>query len=152
MEGSMQTAMVAHNPPGPIFQDHAEEYLECLTALARELDRAMNSIAANALPVFEDSVQRQLAICSQLSNVVARQTSRLGGEAGPFPVSTDEELNRRIAAATATLVTLNQRYSALLKHSGDTLQLLIGLVRCYTGYTQKEAGVWSNLRTWSSTI
>jgi hypothetical protein len=143
LEGSRDSAL-----------ESSVEYLDCLTALAGELDRAMHSVAENSLPTFEDSVARQTALCSRLSSLITSQT---GSRAtASFADSSDEELSERINRATETLVTLNQRYSALLRHSGETLQMLLGLTRCYTGYTQQIGGVLTSqhttVSTWSSQV
>ena len=50
---------------------------------------------------------------------------------------------------TGTLVTLNKRYSALLKHSGETMRLFAGLFRCYSDMPEQGSGFRNNVHTWS---
>ena len=119
----------------------AGDYLEALQTLAQEIDRAMTAIVERALPQLEESVCRQLAICAKLS-----------AAPGFAPASTypaDTILEERIYAATANLVILNKNYSALIKHSGDTVRLFAGLFRSYTGPVQQGSESRSNHHTWS---
>ncbi|ADW70900.1 hypothetical protein [Granulicella tundricola] len=120
----------------------AQEYLESIQALTHELDRAMEAIVSRELPAFEQSVSRQMSACVKLAELPKRSARRVrdvSSEAAP-----DAELTGRIAAASVALVALNKRYSALLKHSGDTLRMFAGLFRSYTGTTQPGM-----LSTWS---
>jgi hypothetical protein len=147
----MQTPLTQQHANKAIAQEHAPEYLDCLRALARELDRAMHSLADNTLGAFEDSVQRQLALCARLSSLVARHNAApVVGASGTAP--TDEELSQRIADARANLLVLNRTYSALLRHSGRTMQMFAGLAKCYGGYPQPGVAASPNLSTWSSQI
>jgi hypothetical protein len=148
----MQTAVtqLPTNPGiGPLSQLEAEEYLESIRALAQELDRAMEAIAVRELSTFEESLHRQRAACANLADLPRRSAQRRAGHTGSNAAPVDAELAGRISAATTALLTLNSRYSALLKHSGDTMRLFAGLFRSYTGTTQQGMGMTTNLHTWS---
>jgi hypothetical protein len=148
----MQTIENPQKPSGALPQFAAQDYLESLDSLARELDRAMEAIATRSLATFEDSVSRQQAVCAQLSSESGRSVQRRMEAAGPEAPAEggqDAELATRIGQATATLVTLNRRYSALLKHSGDTMRLFAGLFRSYAGYAPPGSAGSSQLHTWS---
>ncbi|RXH57250.1 hypothetical protein [Granulicella sibirica] len=144
----MQTEMIQHIV-GPLSQVDAEEYLESLETLALELDRAMQAVAAKALPSFEDSLRAQRAVCAKLSEFPRRAAARRAQNDGADEPPVDAELAERIKTAATTLLLLNKSYSALLKHSGDTLRLFAGLFRSYSGPTQHAATVRVNHRTWS---
>ena len=142
-------------PSGWSSQAEAPEYLDCLQALARELEGAMQSLAVNGLSAFEESVARQLVLCSRLSSLAAgHQSSRseaLGSgaaciDAGPG----QDEFGVRIEEAKAKLVKLNRNYSALLNHGRRTVQMFASLARCYSGYP--HACVAEPNRTWSAEI
>jgi hypothetical protein len=135
-----------------------EEYLESLDTLARELDRAMDAIATRSLGSFEDSVARQLSACGRLTAISSRasasasvQVSHAQPVSGPTILGgcEDANLQERITDATATLVTLNRRYSALLKHSGDTIRLFAGVFRSYPGLPETKTGFGGGVSTWS---
>jgi hypothetical protein len=44
---------------------------------------------------------------------------------------------------------LNKRYSALLKHSGDTMRLFAGLFQSYSGPRPQAAAGRLQVNTWS---
>ncbi len=121
----------------------ATDYLTSLESLARELETATEAIIAGALPSLEESVARQQAECSRLIVWTELMAARRAHNIVPAEAA-DAALLDRILTASSILLKLNRRYSALLKHSGDTLRLLSGLSRSYHG--QMEA---SALRTFS---
>jgi hypothetical protein len=145
---TMQIEVLQRSPVDSLTHPDAEEYLATLQTLAHELDRAMSAIAAQELPIFEDSVTRQLATCVRLAEIPARATARRRNQSDSI-LPVDAELAARISAATGTLVTLNKRYAALLKHSGETMRLFAGLFRSYSDHPEQGSGTHSNLRTWS---
>lgn len=127
----------------------AQHYLESLQELAQELDSAMAALASRTLPAFETSVSRQLVLCARLGDLTHRSKTGPPANSDAATAPIDTELSGRIAAATATLITLNKRYSALLRHSGDTLRLFAGLFRAYPGPTSQRPAPPASLRTWS---
>jgi len=143
----MQTEAITEG--GPIVSSHleAQAYLEALQALAGEIDRAMEAIVERALPKLEESTSRQLALCTRLAAYPALLNRyRTGPASSP---SEDVELEERISVATANLVSLNKRYSALLKYSGDTVRLLAGLFRTYNGSAHQAGAMSASYHTWS---
>ena len=148
----MTEASAAHQPAeGPICQGRGAEYLECLQALAQELECAMQSLAANGLSTFGESVSRQVFLCSQLSGLAARHHSRVL-DAGSVEESLEEgDLADRIELAKAKLVKLNRNYSALLNHTRRTVQMFAGLAQCYTSYPNAGMAAAPS-RTWSSEL
>ncbi len=133
----------------------AEEYLEGLQELTQQLDRAMEAIVTRALSTLEDSLCRQRATCARMidlsSHFVTRptQSSTPGASVTSEPVPIEAELAGRITAAAKQLNLLNTRYSALLKHSGDTMQLFTRLFQSYSGSPHCPVRSQTNLHTWS---
>jgi hypothetical protein len=148
----MQMAMSQSSMASAAPESRGQEYLECLHALSGELEIAMGSIVDRKLASLEESVSRQVVICSQLSFLVSRPNQLFNTALDSPNQDEDDELVRRISAATATLINLNKRYSALLKLSGSTMELLAGLIRSYTGNTNLAAMLAANYRTWSCQI
>jgi hypothetical protein len=131
-------------------QDVAREYLANLQGLTRELDQAMTAIAQRELPTLQESIRRQQARCNELTHLRSREgfVQQLQPGAGSIGPDLEEE----IQAATQTLLMLNRQYSALLKHSGNTLRLLVGLFRSYHGPDQVNSGLNPNRQTWSCEV
>ena len=127
------------------------EYLDCLQALARELEYAMQSIAANTLSSFEESVSRQLVLCSRLSTLSDGHQTRQSDVLLATSASKGDDLGARIQDAKAKLLTLNRSYAALLNHTRRTVQMFAGLARCYSGYPHAGGGAAPS-RTWSAEI
>ena len=138
-----------HSISGTLSQAEAQEYLETLESLARELDRAMQAIAARELPSLEDSVSRQRATCIRLAELPKRSTARRLKSPETTAAPPDAELKSRIQTAAESLLVLNKSYSALLKHSGETVRLFAGLFRGYAGHTHPGASPAPKLHTWS---
>jgi hypothetical protein len=144
----MQTQVLQRNPIDSLTHPDAEEYLMALQTLSQELDRAMSALVAKELPIFEESVTRQLAHCVRLAEIPARSRARRQSQPDAI-LPVDRELAGRISAATTTLVTLNKRYAALLKHSGETMRLFAGLFRSYSDLPEQGSGICNTRRTWS---
>lgn len=125
-----------------LTREQAEAYLNTLETLAGELETATEAIIAGALPTLEESVSRQQAECSKLIAWTELVAARRAQQTSSDPI--DDALAERILAASNILLKLNRRYSALLKHSGDTLRVLTGVSRSYRGQ-----GLPTNLHTWS---
>jgi hypothetical protein len=148
----MMQAMATHEQTnGATGREQAPEYLECLQALARELESAMQSIAANGHPSFEESVSRQLVLCSRLTTLAARHQSRRKDAPLEAAPSAGDDLSARIEDAKVKLLNLNRNYSALLNHTRRTVQMFAGLARCYSGYAHPLATTTPG-RTWSSEL
>jgi len=141
---------------GRLSRDEAKDCLANLLALASQLDGAMDAIVRRKLPLLRESLQLQQASCARLTHLRHRSKGRaLAGREGES-VHIDSDLAAEIAAAANSLLVLNGRYSALLKHSGETLRLLAGLYRSYTCFGQSASGmqanVPANLKTWSCEV
>jgi len=148
----MQMATTPHSTEQAASESCGQEYLECLQSLSAELEVAMQSIVYRKLASLEDSVLRQVVICSQLAFLTSRCNQPFEVAPGLSNQEENDELVSRISAATTTLIHLNKRYSALLKLSGDTLELFAGLLRSYTGTTNLAAMLSANYRTWSCQV
>ena len=132
-----------HTGAARLTQAQAQAYLDSLEALASELETATDAIVAGALPTLEESVARQQTECTKLiawSELMAARKAHQDSQSTLI----DAEFAERIVAASSILLKLNRRYSALLKHSGDTLRLLTRLRRGYRGHNQP-----ANIHTWS---
>jgi hypothetical protein len=135
---------------GQVISAQGPEYLDCLQALARELDCAMQSISVNALSSLEESVSRQLVLCSRLSSLSEVHQSRRSDVSLAASSSKGDDLGARIEDAKAKLLTLNRSYGALLNHTRRTVQMFAGLARGYSGYP--HAGAQVPNRSWSAEI
>jgi len=130
-------------------EELAATYLEQLQALASEITVATNAIAANALTTLQESVARQEMLCASLAMFV-----KLFGEGSRSPevvlaTNSDNSIEGKIRAARRTLVELNLKYAALLRHSGKSLALLISLCNSHTGRFQEARGLRLKQQTWS---
>ena len=129
----------------------ALEYLECLGDLSSELKQAMRFLGENALRSFEESVSKQLALCSRLSGLAAVHPLRRRPEPSTGEASAHNDLARRVEEAQAHLIQLNRNYSALLTHTGRTMQMFARLSQGYAGYTSNGcAPPPEPVRTWSA--
>jgi hypothetical protein len=135
-----------------LSQDEAEECLANLRGLAGQLDSAMDAIVKQQLPCLQGSLNQQQASCASLASILHRSNQRPIQDHRPQKASVDSDLAGEIKSATESLLTLNRRYSALLKHSEDTLRLLAGLYRSYRGSVQPASGIQGNLHTWSCEV
>jgi hypothetical protein len=127
-------------------------YLLQLRALAFEISLAMDSIAANALTSFRESVAKQEMLCGVLAGMANAINARVRS-AGQTPlVLSDRSVERRIQAASEAIRELNLQYAALLKHSGRSIALLASLCRFHTGQFQEVRGTRSKRQTWSCDI
>lgn len=132
-----------------LSQEEAQGYLEGLHTLANAVDKAMEALVARELPSLQNSVDLQRTTCARLSHIAQRCNSRLAQDGNREADSMAPDLAAQIRAAAETLLVLNRNYSALLKHSGDTLRLFAGLFRGYHGSAQSIAGNQASLHTWS---
>ncbi len=132
--------------------DEGRECLANLQGLARELETAMNSIAMQELFLLQESIRGQQAACSQLEHLQRGRRSTLLADEAFAETCVASDLAFQIEEAIAAVLSLNERYAALLRHSGDTLRLFAGLFRNYQGPTQSASGLQANLQTWSCEI
>ena len=135
-----------------LSQTDAEECLDSLHDLAGHLDGAMDAIVKRQLPALQTSLYLQQATCARLADI--RHRSNHGSSRAPEREVTEAEpdLSIEIKAATESLLILNSRYSALLKHSRETLRLLAGLYGSYRGSVQQSPRIQASLQTWSCEI
>jgi hypothetical protein len=124
----------------------AAQYLEQLHGLAAELERGMDSIAANALADFEDSIANQQAIAACLTELVKDLVLPAQGSLTDSPHG-NPEMAAQIQAANRHLQVLNKRYSALLRHSGRSVAQMLSLFKSLDGYYRQTSG--SCRQTWS---
>ena len=138
----MQT-LTRKAPQAETIEQDASEYLEKLHMLIYELQVSMDAIANRALPALEESISRQLFLCSRLSQGSFTSTAHLS-YLGASCSSADLELAQRISSATGDLISLNKCYSRLLQHSGDTVRLFQNLCDSYAGQEHSSAPIrWS---------
>ena len=133
----------------PFSPDEGKVYLASLQSLAGELDTAMNCIATQKLSPLQESIKVQQKVCSRLAHLQRGRSMNLAGASGTMSICEDSDLAFQIEEAIAAVLLLNKRYAALLKHSGETLRLFVGLLRSYQGSTQPTSGIQANLQTWS---
>jgi hypothetical protein len=127
----------------------ATTYLQQLQALATEISAAMDAIAANALPRFQESVAKQEMLCASLANMASSVSEELGMSEQPLLKGIDPAVELRIRTTSVAIRELNLKYAALLKHSGKSIALLISLCRSHTGRFQEARGPRLKHQTWS---
>jgi len=131
------------------MRDEGREYLANLQVLARELDRAMKAVVDQELPSLQDSLHLQQTTCAQLNYLAQRVNCRAAEDLLLQAAPLDPDLAAEIRQAAETLIVLNRNYSALLRHSEDTLRLFAELFRCYQGSAQMSRRQQAGLSTWS---
>jgi hypothetical protein len=127
----------------------AATYLQQMQELASEISVGMDAIAANKLPVFQDSVSRQEVLCSSLATMANAVSECFRSPDAPSPMSIDPSIERKIQAAGVAIKELNLQYAALLKHSGKSIALLSLLCNSITGQFQEARGPRLKHQTWS---
>lgn len=135
-----------------LSQEEAEGCLANLRGLASQLDGAMDAIVTRQLASLQTNLHLQFASCANLAGIRYRSKQRPGQVSQREAETVDPDLAGEIKSATEALLMLNKRYAALLKHSGDTLQLLAGLYRSHLSSVQPGSGGGGNLQTWSCEI
>lgn len=141
-----------HSKTQSFSPEEGTGYLADLQCLAGELETAMNSIAGQELSPLQESIKIQEAACSRLAHMQGGRSIRLAGDTGPETSCMNSDLGFQIEEAIEAVLLLNQRYAALLKHSGETLRLFAGLFRSYQGPTVPAKGIQANLQTWSCEV
>jgi len=138
------------NDHAPASRDQlAAAYLQEMQALAREISISMDTIAANALPKLQDSIAKQEMLCSSLACMAHAVSDGFKPSAQPYFSGIDAAVEKKIGATRKTLLDLNLKYAALLKHSGRTIALLSTLCKSHTGQFQEARGPRSKYQTWS---
>jgi hypothetical protein len=132
--------------------DEGKEYLANLQCLAGELETAMNCIARQELFPLQESIKVQQAACSRLAHIQRGRSAKLSADRALSTNCEDSDLSFQIEEAVASVLVLNKRYAALLRHSGETLRLFAGLFRSYQGSTHSTSAVQANLQTWSCEV
>ncbi len=115
-----------------LTRSSALKYLEQLQELTDEINAGLYAVGANELSAFQSSVVKQQEICASLCRLtdldqMGRRESSLIAE------PSDSDLDARILIAAESLQALNERYAALLKHSGESVRLFAGLCQSYRG-------------------
>jgi len=132
--------------------DEGKEYLASLHNLAGELETAMNCIARQELSPLQESIRAQQAACSRLAHMQRGRGARLAASKALVVHCDDSDLSLQIEEAVSAVLVLNNRYAALLRHSGETLRLFAGLFRSYQGSTRPNSGTQANLQSWSCEV
>jgi len=127
----------------------AATYLRQLDALALELSVAMDAVASNALPRFQESVANQEMLCASLMIIANTVTEGLRFSQRPTPSGIEDAVERKIRATSGAIRELNLQYASLLKHSGRSIALLASLCRSHTGQFREAHGIRLKHYTWS---
>ena len=127
----------------------ANTYLQQLQALAFEISVAMDAIAANALPRFQESVATQEMLCASLAKMTNKVSESLRSPEQTLPSTPEIGIESKIHSATVAVRGLNLKYSALLRHSGRSIALLSLLCKSHMGRFQEDRGTRLKHQTWS---
>jgi hypothetical protein len=127
----------------------AAEYLQSLRSMTGELERAMQAIARNALPDFEESIDSQQELSARLAKLADELCVPLQAKPVIARAAIDEDMMRQIRTADETLQRLNQRYAALLQHSSRSVALMASLFSSFHGQFQEASGPRLKHQTWS---
>jgi predicted translin family RNA/ssDNA-binding protein len=127
----------------------AAEYLQSLRSMTGELERAMQAIARNALPEFEESIDSQQVLSARLARLADDLCAPLQAKTVIARAAIDEDMMRQIRSADETLQRLNQRYTALLQHSSRSVALMASLFSSFQGQFQEASGPRLKHQTWS---
>jgi len=131
----------------------AAEYLQSLRSMTRELERAMQAIASNALPDLEESIDNQQLLSARIAGLANDLADTLCVPLEQKPAiavaAIDEDMAKQIRTANDTLQKLNRRYAALLQHSSRSLALMSQLFSSFQGQFQEASGPRLKHQTWS---
>jgi len=127
----------------------AADYLQSLRLMTRELERAMQAIAGNALTDLEESIDNQQVLSARLAKLADDLCVPLETRPAMAVANIDEDMARQIRAADDTLQRLNRQYAALLQHSTRSIALMASLVSSFQGQIQEDSGTRLKLQTWS---
>jgi hypothetical protein len=138
------------NTAGVLDRDlKAAEYLQSLRSMTDELERAMQAIAHNALPEFEDSIDNQQVLSARLATLADDLCAPLEAKAAIARAMIDDDMMHQIRSANETLQRLNQSYAALLQHSSRSVALMASLFSSFQGKFQEASGPRLKHQTWS---
>jgi hypothetical protein len=127
----------------------ATNYLQQMQELTHEITAAMDAIAGNAIPRFQESVARQEMLCASMAAMANTVGEGFRSSKEPTLSGIDPVIALKIRAASKAICELNLQYSALLKHSSRSIALLAMLCRSYTGQIQEARGPRLKHQTWS---
>jgi hypothetical protein len=127
----------------------AANFLQQMQELAHEISAAMDAIAGNAIPKFQESVARQEMLCASLAAMANTVGEGFHSSRQPKLSGIDPAVEFKIRAASNAISELNLQYSALLKHSSRSIALLALLCRSYSGQIQEARGPRLKHQTWS---
>jgi len=131
----------------------AADYLQSLRSMTRELERAMQAIASNALPDLEESIDNQQLLSARIAGLANDLADTLCVPLEQKPAiavaAIDEDMAKQIRTANDTLQKLNRRYAALLQHSSRSLALMSQLFSSFQGQFQEASGPRLKHQTWS---
>jgi hypothetical protein len=127
----------------------AAAFLQQMQEMAREISAAMDAIAGNAIPRFQESVVKQEMLCASLAAMANTASEGFPSSKSPLFSGIDAALDLKIRAASKAICELNLQYSALLKHSSRSIALLSLLCRSHTGQFQEARGPRLKHQTWS---
>ena len=127
----------------------AVDYLQHMQELASEISAAMDAIAANALPRFQESVAKQEMLCASLVKAANTVNEGLPPNERPLLPGDGTEVELKIRTTSAAIRELNLQYAALLKHSGRSIAVLASLCASHTGRFQEARGPRLKHQTWS---
>ena len=135
-----------------LSQSEGEQCLASIHSLSDQLRSAMDAIVQRSLSSLQHSLHLQQITCGRIADLRYRSTERLNCTTPSETVCLDSDLASEIMAARDSLVLLNNNYSALLKHSGETLRLLAGFNRSYRGFAQPASDTRATRPSWSCEI
>jgi len=127
----------------------AATYLQQMQELASEISIAMDAIASNALPKFQESVARQEMLCAGLATMSNTVSEGFRSSETPLLSGVEPSVERKIRAAGNAIRELNLQYAALLRHSGKSIALLSLLCSSHAGQFQEARGPRLKRQTWS---
>lgn len=127
----------------------AAAYLQHMQELGHEISAAMDAIASNAIPEFQESVARQEMLCASMAAMANTVGEGFRSSKETTLAGIDPAVEFKIRAASKAILELNLQYSALLRHSSRSIALLALLCRSYTGEVQEARGPRLKHQTWS---
>lgn len=128
------------------------EYLQLLRLMAFELSRAMQAMVQNSLTGFEESLANQQIFSDRLGELADDLCRPAKDRLVSLAPDTESGLTDQIRAASDALQVLNRRYSALIKHSSNSVALMVSLFSSLQGQMQEDGGSRLKQHTWSCQI
>jgi hypothetical protein len=128
---------------------NAAEYLRLLGSLRDEIEKAMQAIANNALPQFEESIATQQLLSARLVVLADELSVPLNEDSDAKPAPITDGLMQQIFIAGDSLQRLNRNYAALLHHSSRSTAQMVSLFASARGQFQEASGPRLKYQTWS---